>query len=305
MKKLLKKIDIHAHVILFQEYEFSKNFVVTPEMLLSIYDEIGVDKGVLLPITSPEAHAGLVLPNGATRAVVEKYPDRFYWFCNVDPRSLDNTDHTDFTALLEHFKRLGAKGMGELTANLYIDDPKMDNMFSYMAAAGLPVTIHIAPEPNGYYGVVDDLGLPRLEKMLKKHPDLKIFGHSQPFWAEIDAGLTRENRNDYPTGKVTEGRLGKLMREYPNLYCDMSAGSCYNAMTRDPEYAYRFIEEFGDRMMYAIDVCHPENRQIRNMYKWLDDSYEKGYISEKNYRGICRENAIRILGLDAPKEAYL
>ena len=62
MKKLLKKIDVHAHVILNQEYEFSKNFIVTPDMLLSIYDEIGVDKGVLLPLTSPEAHAALVLP---------------------------------------------------------------------------------------------------------------------------------------------------------------------------------------------------------------------------------------------------
>ena len=37
MKKLLKKIDVHAHVILNQEYEFSKSFIVTPDMLLSIY----------------------------------------------------------------------------------------------------------------------------------------------------------------------------------------------------------------------------------------------------------------------------
>lgn len=304
MKKLLKKIDVHAHVILNQEYEFPKNFTITPESLLAIYDEIGVDRGVLLPSTAPEGTGGLVLPNGDARAVVAKYPDRFYWFCNVDPRVLDNSAHTDFTEILEHFKKLDAKGMGELTANLYADDPMVDNLFSYCAAANLPVTIHVGPTIGGCYGIVDELGLPRIEKMLKKHPDLKIFGHSQPFWAEIDAGVNAGNRNSYPTGKVTEGRLAKLMREYGNLYCDMSAGSCYNAMTRDPEYSYRFIEEFGDRMMYAIDICHPSNRQIHGLVEWLDESYEKGCISEKNYRGICRENAIRILGLDAPKESY-
>ncbi|MBQ3864279.1 MAG: amidohydrolase family protein, partial [Clostridia bacterium] len=291
MKKLLKKIDVHAHVVLFQEYEFSKVFTMTPEKLLSIYDEIGVDKGILLPILSPEAQSAMVLSNGAARATVEKYPDRFYWFCNVDPRCLDNSDHTDFSAVLSFFRDLGAKGMGELTANLYADDPQMDNLFSYCAAAGLPVTIHVGPTLGGCYGIVDDLGLPRIEKMLRKHPDLKIFGHSQPFWAEIDAGVNAANRNTYPQGRVTEGRLAKLMRDYPNLYCDMSAGSCYNAMTRDPDYAYRFIEEFGSRMMYAIDACHPDNLQIRKMGRWLDESYEQGYISENNYRGICRENA--------------
>ena len=48
---------------------------------------------------------------------------------------LDNSAHTDFTEILEHFKKLNAKGMGELTANLYADDPMVDNLFSYCAAA--------------------------------------------------------------------------------------------------------------------------------------------------------------------------
>ena len=91
--------------------------------------------------------------------------------------------------------------------------------------------------------------------------------------------------------------MAYLLRNYENLYCDMSAFSCYNALTRDLDYSYRFIEEFGDRMMYAIDACLPTDRQVNGMVSFLDESAEKGFISEHHYRGICRENAIRILKL--------
>ena len=92
----------------------------------------------------------------------------------------------------------------------------------------MPVTIHISPAIDGYgYGIVDDLSLPRLEKMLKKHPNLKILGHSQPFWSEIGDNVTEENRNKYVTGKVRPGRLISLLREYPNLLCDLSAGNSF------------------------------------------------------------------------------
>ena len=49
-----------------------------------------------------------------------------------------------------------------------------DTRFGYCAELDLPVTIHIAPQFGGYYGIVDELGLPRIEKMLKRHPKLKL-----------------------------------------------------------------------------------------------------------------------------------
>ena len=293
---ICKKIDVHAHAVSHMEYEYPRAITVTADELLQVYDTVGVEKGILMPILSPEAQT-LVMTNGDICALTKQYPDRFLWFCNVDPRCVQNDPTFDLRDMLKFFKNLGALGMGELTANLRADDPYIDNLFSCCEDCDMPVTIHIAPQKGGYYGLADELGLPRLEKELKKHPKLKIFGHSQPFWAEIDGNLTEESRNGYPTGKVTEGTLARLMRECENLYCDMSARSCYNAMTRDPDYSYKFIEEFGDRMMYAIDYCCSENSQTYAMAKWLDESAEKGYISEAHYRGICRENAIRILKL--------
>ena len=195
--------------------------------------------------------------------------------------------------LLEHYKRLGARGVGEVTANMYTDDPKMDNLFSHCAEMKMPVTIHISPDLGGY-GIVDDLGLPRLEAVLKKHPDLIILGHSQPFWAEIGE-CTQEGRNTYPTGRVKEGRLAHLLREYGNLHCDLSAGSAANALMRDRDYAARFIEEFADRLYYGCDISAATSTYPYAFNDFLDSMRASGEISEKNYRKIVRENAIRLL----------
>lgn len=295
--EICKKIDVHAHAILNAQYEFTKYIEVTPEDIFRIYDELNIERGVLMPILSPEGTT-VVMPNGNTCALAKAYPERFFWFCNLDPRMYPYRTDTDFSEALEFYKKLGAKGVGELTSNLYADDPLMDNLFSHCAACDMPVTIHVAPTIAGYYGIADEVGLPRLQKMLKKHPNLRIIGHSQPFWAEISGDCCEANRFDYPTGKITEGNLARILRECENLYMDLSAYSCCNALMRDEDYAYRFIEEFADRMMFAIDYCHHENRHTYKLAKWLDESAAKGCISEENYRKICRENAIRILKLE-------
>ena len=134
--------------------------------------------------------------------------------------------------------------------------------------------------------------------MLKKHPKLRIVGHSQPFWAEISGDLTEEKRNGYPTGKVVEGTLTRLMREYDNLYCDLSAGSGSNAMMRDPEHAAKFMAEFSDRIMYACDICAKENTHQYDFDAFLTQMAESGALSMENYKKIVRENAIRVFKLD-------
>ena len=295
----IKKIDIHAHVTAFPEYapKYKEHQKIHPTVSLmrEYYEKLNVEKSVLLPIMSPEAQIQ-TLTNEATKFIVDQNPDLFTWFCNVDPRAHTNSKDSDLGYLLEHFMSLGAKGVGELTSNLYADDPKTENLFGFCSELSLPVTIHIAPEPTGYYGIIDERGLPRLEKMLKKFPKLKIFGHSQCFWSEIGEN-TDENRNTYVPGKVKPGRLVELMRKYENLYCDMSAGSGANAMMRDREHAARFIEEFSDRMMYGCDICMQGQTFPFDFDAFLESMRESGEISEASYRKIMRENAIRLLNL--------
>ena len=295
----IRKIDIHAHVSAFQQYaiaEPSTNLtMVSADELFLFYDKLNIEKGVLLPSISPE-HRCEYRSNEATKWLTDSYPDKFAWFCNIDPRACENTPDADLSFLIDHYKKHGAKGVGEVTASLYADDPKMDNLFYHCEKMKMPVTIHIAPKISGYHGIVDDIGLPRLEKMLKKHPDLLILGHSQPFWAEISE-CSEEQRNSYSSGKVKEGKLPKLLREYQNLHCDLSGKSAANALMRDRDYAARFIEEFADRLYYGCNICAKTNTHPFAFDEFLTDMRCKGEISEANYKKIVRENSIRLLNM--------
>ena len=108
----------------------------------------------------------------------------------------ENSPTTDFSYFLEAYKKARGSWVGEITANLYADDPLMDNLFYHCGECDMPVIIHIAPHKYGCYGIIDELGLPRIEKCLKSSK-LKIIGHSQCFWSEIDSKVSSENRSDY------------------------------------------------------------------------------------------------------------
>ena len=302
--KEIKKIDIHAHAVLFKEYypphtsKLGEMVMIGAEELIEMYDELGIEKGILLPITAPEGQMS-VLSSESCKFLVEKYPDRFDWFCNVDPRAGGNRVNGEMLRLLKHYKALGAKGVGEITCVLPADDPKVMNLFAACAACDMPALIHIDIFPDRAYGIYDELGLPRIEKVLQTYPDLKLIGHSQAFWAEISGDLTEENRGRYPAGKVQPGgRVVELMRKYPNLYCDLSAGSGHNAIMRDPEFGMAFLEEFQDRIMFGCDICHTENRHSHGFKRFLEEMLDTGKLKADIYQKIVRDNAIRILKLD-------
>lgn len=296
----IKKIDIHAHVTLYPDLVPKRpgtdQRMPSCDELISFYDQLNIEHGVLLPIVASEGqYFQMTTENCITAARL--HPDRFSWFCGIDPRAGDNSPDTDLVYILEHYKALGAKGVGELTSQRFADDPFMDNLFSACEKCDLPVIIHLAPTWEDVYGIVDDLGLPRIERVLQKHPRLKLIGHSTPFWAEISSDVTEENRNSYPKGKVTEGRLWELMRNYDNLYCELSAGSGANAMMRDPENAARFLESFSDRIFYGCDYLSGVARYPFEFDGFLDELVRSEKISKESYIKIVRENAINHLGI--------
>lgn len=295
----IKKIDIHAHATAFPEYFppcRNNTRFVSAEEVIDFYNQLNIEKGMLLPISSPEAQI-TPMTSEECKYLSDKYPDRLLWYCNVDPRAMFNTPDSDLYSILSVYKSMGAKGVGEITAQVYADDPRLDNLFSACEELDMPALIHIGPQFGNCYGIVDEIGLPRLEKMLKKHPKLKLIGHSQPFWAEISSDITEDMRNDFPTGKVYDGRVVELMREYPNLYGDLSAHSGLNAIMRDEEFGARFIEEFSDRLMYGCDICANNNTHQFVFHEHLEKMRKEHMISEENYKKVVRENAIRVFNL--------
>jgi len=288
-------IDIHVHTSTNPLIWEGKPRFATPEQLIARYDKLGIEKGVILPSVSPEC-AYQLRPNEEMISVCQKYPDRFIPFCNVDPRQLSNSPLAELVKLLSYYKDKGCKGVGEVTANLPFTNSMVQNLFKAAEEMRMPLTFHIAPQLGNFYGLYDEVGLAGLEYSLSKFPNLIFLGHSQPFWAEIGILEKPGDRYGYPKYPVRkEGTVPKLMRQYKNLYGDLSAGSGYNALARDPDYAVEFLNEFQDRLLFGTDICAPDTPTP--LIDFLIKLKEEKKISEEVFNKIARENAIKLLNL--------
>jgi len=285
-------IDIHTHIGLLSDSKESKHKFLSAKGLVQMLDEEKIDKAVVLPLISPESTYSPSTSQDVLAAYRE-YPDRIIPFANVDPRSGMNRPDTDFSWILEEYKEKGCKGIGEVTPNLYMDDPRVQNLFYHCGKVGLPVLFHVADKIGGVYGLVDEINLPRLEKMLRKFPDTIFIGHAMSFWAEISAEVEEETRGGYPKGPLKKpGRVPELLGKYPNLYGDLSAGSGYNALARDKEYAPKFLEKYQDKLFFGTDYLSPGQKMpIISFLKEIN-------ISKQSYQKITQDNACRILRLE-------
>ncbi len=296
-------IDIHAHAYRKRPpvYSFS-----TPEQVLERYDAVGIEKGVLLPIVSPEIY--LPQSNEDILEMVEQYPDRFIPFCNIDPRALTNSADAPLGDLLRYYRDKGCKGLGEVMPNMPVMHPMVQNLFKHAQDVGFPVIFDGSDQLTGDFGLYDDPGLPQLEHTLQRFPDLIILGHGPIFWSEIGRLETPGERGHvfapgggqvgrYPTGPIKEeGVVPKLFRRYPNLYGDLSDLNPWNALARDPDYGPKFLTEFQDRLLFGTDICFPDMPfpMVDLLLEWR----KTNKISEEVFKKVARENAVKLLQLE-------
>lgn len=275
----MKKIDVHIHASSADQARETMDYL----------KEKGVAHGLLMSM-GDSAQAG----NKLCRSICREEP-RLNWNCNVDAG-----DPGKVFERLAECKEAGAVGVGELCINERMDSPMLEAVFAAAECMELPVLFHMSPEVGFQYGIVDEPGLPLLEETLKKHPHLKLIGHSQPFWIEIsgDAPKDRDGRNGRGEGKVAPGgRVPELMRRYRNLYADLSAGSGYCAITRDEAFGLAFLEEFQDQLLFGTDTVDIHSPWQAPLAQWLDEKHAAGLISDAAMRKICYENAEKLYGV--------
>ena len=286
-------IDIHAHAYLFDSPP--QDGLITfckAEEVLRRYDELGIEKGVLLPLIGPETY--LPQSNQEILEICRRWPDRFVPFCNIDPRGIDNAVNTDFSVWIEWFKARGCRGVGEFMPNMYFRDPRVLNLLRQFEKAELPVIFDDTVYVGRRYGLVDEPGLPQLEMILRSMPKLILLGHGPAFWSEMGVLETVADRGGYPRYPIrAEGAVPKLFRRYPNLWGDLSAGSGYNALTRDRAYGIRFLNEFQDRLCFGTDICYA--KQDLPLAGFLLELRAEGALSEETFEKIARGNARRLL----------
>ena len=295
-------IDIHEHARTKAGFVHPKKgyTITTAEDLVGIMDRHGIQRMVVLPITSPETFPW-IQSNEEVFEAVDRFPGRFIKFCHVDPRIEYNWLEYDFAPLLEYFKGLGAVGLGELTVNLWWDDPRVQNLLRGCEQVGFPVTCHIATHEFNTYGLITEPGMGGIERALRRYPKLNLLGHSAGFWSEVAPNPSFDDRDGYPKGKVLPGgRVPELMRKYPNLWGDLSAGSGFNAVSRDPDWGYAFLSEFQDQLLMGLDLCTLDNEKGGcGLLDFLRAGRDGGKLSPAAYEKIMGLNAVRLLKLEA------
>jgi predicted TIM-barrel fold metal-dependent hydrolase len=237
---------------------------------------------------TPHVGEGGPIPFSLCKTYVEKAPDRFVLGYAPDPRRPEAIDMLEAA-----IKIYGVKVYGELKLRMMYDNPDALRMFRYCGKNGLPVIVHIDyefetgvkyPRPNWWYGG----GIDAFERAVKACPETIFIGHAPGFWAHI-SGDDQYNKTSYPKGKVQPGgKIVEMLQKYPNLYCDMSAGSGRNALSRDPEFAKQFLLEFQDRILYGRDYFDNEHQEFLNSLG----------LDVKVLNKIYSENALKLVPLD-------
>lgn len=219
---------------------------------------------------------------------VERAPERFVLGFCPDPRLPESLDR-----LKNAVTMYGVRICGEMKMRMMYDNPDAVRMFRWCGEHGLPVTLHLDyeydtgseyPRRSYWYGG----GIDCLERLLQKCPETNFLGHAPGFWCHISDDqlyLTQP----YPKGPVVlGGKIQELLYKYPNLYCDISAGSGHNALSRDRDYTRWLLTEFQDRVLYARDYFDNIHQELLNSLGLPAPVLEK----------IYSQNALRLVPLD-------
>lgn len=276
-------IDVHTHV----GQTWNTTQPLSPDALLAWMDEHGVGQAVVLPLVSPESSSFPL----STQFVLEQtrpHRDRLIPFCAIDPRTTINGGRQGAEDMLKRYVDAGCRGFGEHKPGLPIDDPLSLRLLALCGRVGLPVLFHLDEQRN-----TDKPGLPGLEAVLKQTPQTTFIGHGPGFWASISGDVKVPlDLGKYPKGPVAPGgALDRLLAAYPNLHCDLSAGSGAGAMSRDLAFAKTFLTRWQDRVMFGSDYLAPGQPvpqfEVLAKVELADDVRAKVY----------RENARKLLRL--------
>lgn len=266
-------VDIHQHT----DYVGRSD-----DALLAHQAKMGVTKTVLLPAGSRYGLEAGASGNDRCLELVRRHPDKFAMFANEVPYD------SNFGEVIEKYLKLGAIGIGEQKFFVDVMGPVMDTIASVAQANGVPVLLHFQHERyNVNYG--------QFYKVLAKYPRVNFIGHAQTFWANVDS--KQEQDVLYPKWKVTAGGwTDRFLRDYPNMFADLSAGSGLNSMTRDLDHAREFVKRHVDKLIYGSD-CNDSlgagpkcsgSQQIAMMRKLAPDAAALREIFELNAKKIMK-----------------
>ena len=202
----------------------------------------------------------------------KKHKGRIYRFCLIEPGEIESVEEA--IKILEREKAEGAIGMGEHYGHdMMFDDPRNLRIYEACEKVDLPVMFHIDRNKN-----MDEKGLPRVERVLKMFPNLKLLAHAS-WWAHLP-----------------DGSCERLMQKYPNLYADVSAIT--KVLNRDRNYTRKFIIRNQDRILFATDAGWWSFGKEKEQRELEFTIFERLDLPESVKKKIYQENAERLFGFE-------
>jgi len=223
-------IDVHQHT----NYTGRTNAA-----LIAHQNAMGVTMTILLPsgrYYGLDAQCG---GNDTVIALAKRHPESFRYFAN------EVADHPDAIKVIRWHLRRGAIGIGEQKFRVACDSVYLERLAGLAEEFHVPILMHF--QHDRY-----NTGIENFHHTLEKFPKVNFIGHAQTWWANVDKAHSQPVL--YPKTKVTPGGItDRLLSDYPNTYCDTSAGSGLNFQTRDEEHARAFLERHQDKLLFGTD----------------------------------------------------
>lgn len=271
-------VDCHLHI---------NHFDRSIEDTIRHMDATGTTQAFILPLETGEG--GVTLRAETVLHAYHLYPDRIIPFCQTDIRQPDVLEK------IKAYHLLGCRGVGEQKEHLPLNDKRVEAVIALCDELDWPITLHFQDGKNGYnQGLAE-----HLETYLKRYKRVRIIGHAQTWWANISADVP--DGNLYPKGPVKPGGLlDRLLHEYPNVYGDLSAGSGFNALSRDEEFTAGFLDRHHEKLLFGSDCpCRDgkgENFNGTCYSTQLQAFLRRMVTDEAKLANILYRNAVRVLG---------
>ena len=223
-------IDIHQHT------PYSGR---TADELVAHQRKMGITKTILLPAGRKYGLAAGAGGNDECLELCRRYPQEFVFCANEMPNIPETRD------VITKYLKMGAIGIGEQKFPVDSDSPHIHRIAQIAQEFQVPVLLHF--QYNTY-----NLHFDRFYKILEKYPKVNFIGHAQTWWSNID--LEQQEPALYPKGKVSPGGISsRYLKDYPNMFGDLSAGSGLNALLRDEAHAREFLRQYQDKLLYGSD----------------------------------------------------
>ncbi len=183
------------------------------------------------------------------------------------------------------WKDIGMTFRDSLGNFIFIDDPKFDPIFDFIASEGKTVLGHIG-EPVNCWLPIDSMTVNGDKSYFTDNPQYHMYLH--PDYPSHEALMqSRDNvLANHPDLRFVGAHLGSLEWDvdelakrfdlYPNFAVDMAARICH-LQIQDRKKVREFIIKYQDRLLYATDLVISDDMDIEDRIARLSDEWKSDW----------------------------